>query len=334
MSKNNKLIMAADVGANETSLGLFSPDPAYPPILEETYRTRDFKDAGQMLGKFLSDNGAPGLYRACLAVPGSISDNQSTTTNLPWFVDGKRMATDLGIPEIRLINDLEATATAIPELVEADLFTINPGRRDNHGNIAVISPGTGLGEGFLTNGDGTYTAHPSEGGHSDFAPINRQEIELLQYLQEILGHVSYEQVCSGAGLMNLYSFVKRGYADDESSALRERLNAASDPSRVIIEAAIDESRACPLCLETMSLFVAILGSEAGNLALKTMATGGLYIGGGITPKIRNILDSSLFLKRFFNKGRVSQILSDIPVHVIMNRKTTLNGAALLARQAL
>ena len=333
MSKKSQVILAADIGATKTNLGIFPLEPGRPAIREETYTTRDFKDAGKMLEKFLSEGQPPQLARACLGVPGPVLDNQSTTTNLPWLIDGGQLAADLGIPEIRLVNDLEATATAIPHLGEADLFTINRGLRRQHGNIAVISPGTGLGEGFLTVGaDGRYRAYPSEGGHCDFAPANQQEVDLLQYLQEILGHVSYEQVCSGLGLMNLYGFLKKGRKDLEPAWLSQQLSAAPDPSRVIIEAALDGKQESLLCLETMRLFVGILGSEAGNLALKTMATGGLYIGGGITPRIRKILDSSLFLKGFFNKGRVSQILSDIPVHVIMNQKAPLNGAALLARQ--
>lgn len=333
MTMNDRLILAADIGATKTNLGLFPLDPGQPSIREETCRTGDFTDAGALIAGFLSACGTPKLYRACLGVPGPVLDNQSHTTNLPWIIDGAKLAGDLRIPEVMLVNDLEATATAVPWLHEDDLYTINRGHPRKEGNIAVISPGTGLGEGFLTlDAAGRYTAHPSEGGHSDFAPTNPREIELLQYLQGILGHVSYEQVCSGVGLMNLYGFVKKAYGDTEPVWLSDLLTEAPDPSRVIIESALDEARPCLLCHETMKLFVAILGAEAGNLALKTMATGGVYVGGGITPRISRILDSSLFLKGFFNKGRISRILSDIPVHVIMNHKAPLAGAARLARQ--
>jgi len=191
-----------------------------------------------------------------------------------------------------------------------------------------------LGESFVTgDAHGSHTPHPSEGGHSDFAPNTLEEAELLAWLREIVGHVSYEQVCSSLGLVNIYNFLKTRKGLSEPGWLAEQLQKAADPSRVIVERSLDPTQTCELCRKTMQLFVDILGAEAGNLALKVMATGGVYIGGGITPRITGILDSQLFLKNFLNKGRLAELLSEVPVRVIMNSRAPVLGAAHLVLRA-
>ena len=328
------LILAVDMGGSKTNLGLFEAARPLLPLQQATCRTRDFSDTRALLDHFLADCGRPPVRHACLGVPGPVFANCSTTTNLPWLINGDQLAGELGIERVTLVNDLVATAAALPHLAGEELFTINPGRPRREGNLAVLSPGTGLGEAFVTvDSRGAHTPHASEGGHADFAPNSAEEVELLAWLREIVGHVSYELVCSSLGLVNIYNFLKARGELAEPEWLAGQMQKAADPSRVLVEGSLEQETPCDLCLETMKIFVSILGAEAGNLALKTMATGGVYIGGGITPRITGILDSQLFLKNFLNKGRLSELLSEVPVRVIMNPRAPVLGAAHLALQA-
>ncbi|MDF1579104.1 MAG: glucokinase, partial [Desulfobulbales bacterium] len=285
----------------------------------------------ELLKTFL--NGCPHhVDSACIGVPGPVLDNQSTTTNLPWLISGASLAKELSIGRVRLVNDLEAAAASVPLLKKDDLYELNKGTRRQDANKAVISPGSGLGEAFLTRNEKKtgYIPYPSEGGHCDFAPMSPLEIELLAHLHEKLGHVSYEQVCSGLGIVNIYNFLKESGSEDEPVWLLEMFDREDDPSRVIVNVAMDKERSYPPCRRTMEIFAAILGAEAGNLALKVMAFGGVYIGGGIPPRIIEILDSDKFLKPFLNKGRMSPLLAGIPVYVITNAQAPMLGAAHLA----
>jgi glucokinase len=330
--KNN--ILAVDIGASKTNLGLFPADESpSTPIKEASLVSRDFASATDLLQHFL--NGcSDGIQSACIGVPGPVLDNQSVTTNLPWIINGTELAQDLAIETIRLVNDLEAAAASVPLLQERDLYQLNKGIRRENGNRAVISPGTGLGEAFLCKNDlgNGFTSYPSEGGHCDFAPSNPLQLELLAYLQDEIGHVSFEQVCSGLGISNIYNFLKVSESEREPEWLKELFNQEADPSRVIIEVAMDKERGKSYqhCRKTLEIFVSILGAEAGNMALKVMAYGGVYLGGGIPPRITEILDSSNFLKTFLNKGRMSSLLADVPVHVITNLKAPMLGAASIA----
>ena len=328
----NKNILAVDIGASKTNLGLF-PGNKSPrtPIREASLVSRDFASATDLLQSFL--NGcSDGVDSACIGVPGPVLDNQSITTNLPWLINGAELAQDLAIKKIRLVNDLEAAAASVPLLRESDLYQLNKGVRRENGNRAVISPGTGLGEAFLCRngaGDG-FTSYPSEGGHCDFAPSNSLQLELLAYLQDEIGHVSFEQVCSGLGITNIYNFLKVSAPEREPGWLQELFDQEADPSRVIIDVAMAKEKSYPPCRQTLEIFVAILGAEAGNMALKVVAFGGVYLGGGIPPRITELLDSSIFLKTFLNKGRMSSLLNDVPVHVITNLKAPMIGAASIA----
>ena len=228
---------------------------------------------------------------------------------------------------MRLLNDLNAIAHGVPYLESQDLHTLNAGHPVEKGSIAVVAPGTGLGEAFLTWENGRYHPHTSEGGHADFAPADELQLELLRYLQQRYTHVSFERVCSGMGLPNIYAFLKGTGRATEPDWLAEMLSKASDHTMVIVENALNKEHACEICTMTLELFVGIMGSEAGNMALKVLATGGVYLGGGIPPRILPFLSEGRFMQPFLRKGRLSDVLIPVPVYVIMNPGIALLGAA-------
>jgi glucokinase len=327
-----KNVLAADIGATKTNLGIFPINKSpREPIQEESFLTKDFANATDLLQYFLKGC-SHDVDSACIGVPGPVLDNHSITTNLPWIINGMELAQSLSIKKVLLVNDLEAAAASVPLLQESDLYQLNKGVRRENDNMAVISPGTGLGEAYLSkkhdaNGFITY---PSEGGHCDFAPSNPLQLQLLAHLQEKIGHVSYEQVCSGWGIVNIYDFLKETANEREPEWLVELFDQVADPSRVIIDIAIGKEKSYQPCRKALEIFVDILGAEAGNMALKVMAFGGVYIGGGLPTRIIDVLDSTIFLKTFLNKGRMSRLLNDVPVHVITNLKAPMIGAASIA----
>ena len=227
----------------------------------------------------------------------------------------------------RLLNDLVATASGIPLLQAEDLHTLNAGHPVEHGTLAVIAPGTGLGEAFLTWGGTHYHTWPSEGGHVDFAPTNLFELELLRYMLTRFDHVSYELVCSGMGLPHIYGYLRDVALIDEPDQLAQQIARLEDPTPLIVRCALDTKLPSARCVATLETFTSILGAEAGNLVLKVLATGGIYLGGGIPPRILPFLDSERFTRAFQHKGRFSDILADIPLHVITNSRLALLGAA-------
>jgi glucokinase len=235
----------------------------------------------------------------------------------------------MGYP-ITFINDLEAIATAVPYLTKDDIKVLKQGDPLPGGNIAVIAPGTGLGEAFLTWDGKRYRPHASEGGHADFAPRNFLETELFGYIHAHLEHVSYERICSGPGIYNIYTFLKDRCYAKEPQWLGEELAKADDPTPVIVDYALDAGKKCEICRAALKLFVSILGAEAGNLALKVKATGGIYLAGGIPPRIWPFLEEPEFLESMRNKGRETFLMSSLPVQVIINSKVGLLGAAVAA----
>jgi glucokinase len=247
-------------------------------------------------------------------------------------VDGQQMAADLGVASITLINDLFANAHGIALLEESDFVILNPGVPNSTGNRALISAGTGLGEaGLYADGQGGYHPFPSEGGHVDFAPRNDLELDLLRYLMGRFEHVSYERVLSGPGLHNIYQFLRETGRGEEPAWLAEQI-AQGDPSAAISKSALEGTS--PICVQALDIFVSLYGAEAGNLALKVLATGGAYVGGGIAPKIIRKLSSTAFMKAFSAKGRIGSVLKDIPVRVITNDKAALLGAGRVAALSL
>jgi glucokinase len=228
---------------------------------------------------------------------------------------------------VRLLNDLQAIGYGVPSLGADDLHTLNEGQPVQGGAVAIIAPGTGLGEAFLTWDGRRYESHPTEGGHADFAPTDNLQAGLLQYLLERYDHVSYERVCSGLGLPNIYAYLKDSGHAEEPAWLAEELAKVEDPTPVIVNTALSRDRSCELCKATLDTLVSILGAEAGNLALKVLATGGVYLGGGIPPRILPALQSGAFMEAFRAKGRFRELMSRLPVHVILNPKVGLLGAA-------
>jgi glucokinase len=321
------MLLAGDIGGTKTNLGIFLAEKGpREPIIEATFPSTKYPSLETLVRDFLSRI-TEKVDSASFGVAGPVVKGQAKITNLPWVIDVAQLRETLNLSSVRLINDLEAIAYGVPLLKSEDLHTLNEGAPVLKGTLAVIAPGTGLGETFLIWDGVQYRAYPSEGGHADFGPNNGGEIELLRYLHKKIGHVSYERICSGQGLPNIYAYLKEsGYAE-EPIWLAEKLRSAHDPTPVIVKAALDTEGACELCRATLAMFLSTLGAEAGNLALKVMATGGLYLGGGIAPRIISILGEGGFMERFTNKGRFSELVSRIPVHIILNPKIALIGAA-------
>ncbi len=321
------LSLAGDIGGTKTNLAIFSPEAGpRAPLAEATFPSGRYPSLEALVQEFLSQVNLK-VERATFGVAGPVVAGQSRITNLPWVMDELQLQEALGLSGVRLLNDLEAIANGVPSLEPADLHTLNVGERASEGAISIIAPGTGLGEAYLTWDGSHYQAHASEGGHTDFAPINPLEIGLLSYLLERLGHVSYERVCSGRGIPNIYAYLRdSGYAE-EPDWLAEQLAAADDPTPIIVNNALKSDSACDLCVATLNSFVSILGTEAGNLALKVLATGGVYLGGGIPPRILPALEEGRFWGAFRAKGRMSDLMERMPVHVILNPKVALMGAA-------
>jgi len=323
------MLLAGDIGGTKTNLAIFSSESGpRAPLAEATLPSGDYPSLEALVSDFLAQVELK-PERASFGVAGPVVDGKATITNLPWVMSETQLQTALDLlpGSVHLLNDLAAIAYAVPSLESDDLHTLNEGQAAPGGAIAVIAPGTGLGEGFLTWDGSRYRAHASEGGHTDFAPTNTLEVDLLRYLLDRFGHVSYERVCSGRGLPNIYAFLKdSGYAQ-EPAWLAEQMAAVDDPNPVIVKAALASERRCDLCVATLETFVSILGTEAGNMALNVLATGGVYLGGGIPPRILPALEDGRFLEEFRAKGRMSDLMNRIPVHVILNRKVALIGAA-------
>src|SRR5262245_4971805 len=321
------MFVAGDIGGTKTVLALFEEagDDSLKLVRDETFKSKDHSSLEQILGKFLKGEK---LKAGCFGVAGAVIEGKAQTTNLPWSLDETVLARAIGAPRVKLLNDLEAAAYGMLHLQLPELVSLNPSAGPpRKGNVAVIAAGTGLGEAMLY-WDGTRH-HPlaSEGGHCDFAPQDDLEIELLRYLREKFGgHVSYERVLSGPGYMNCYEFLRdRGYYP-ESAELKARLAASDPPSAAVTQLGI--AGADPLCVATNDLFTAIYGAEAGNLALKCVAVGGVYVGGGIAPKMIQAIQKGPFLEAFLAKGRFQdRLMKDLPIFVATNPRAPLIGAA-------
>lgn len=323
-------VLIGDLGGTKTILAVVSDVTGPRELLhEKTFPSAHYPSLEAIITEFLS-----GLYiqidQVCLAVAGPITNGRATITNLSWFVDAEHLRTAFQLSSVVLINDLEAVAYAIPILQSDDLHIIHEGTPVPGGSIAVIAPGTGLGEGFLSMDGDEYRAHASEGSHVSFGPTNQLQTELLTYMRDRKGfdHVSYERVCSGAlGFSNLYDFLKATGRAKEPEWLKEKLAGSDDPTPIIVESAQDKNNPCEICISVLELFRDILAAEAGNLALKVLATGGVYLGGGISPRILDELQKPVFLEVLRNKGRFQELISQMPVKVILNPKAGLLGAA-------
>ena len=278
------MLIAGDIGGTKTLLALYDASSgARSPIAQAEFHSGNYQSLDDMVGTFIDQAKHP-VEAACFDVAGPVIGGRAHLTNLPWVLDKSAMARSLGLKRVILLNDLKAVAYAVPHLIAEDVHTINEGRAERHGPMGVIAPGTGLGEAFLVWDGGKYTACSSEGGHADFGPNDEAQAGLWQYLSARFGHVAYERVCSGSGLPNIYDFMRDSGRAPELPALAAALSEASDRAPIIVQAALTDP-ADALCGATLDLFVSILGAEAGNLALKVVATGGIFLGGGIPPRI-------------------------------------------------
>ena len=326
------MILAADLGGTKTVLALFdAAEGMERPLYEETFSSRQYDSLEAIVDAFLEATMAR-PQAACFGVAGPVINRRAQITNLPWVINADALSQTFDIPQVHLLNDLQASAIAVPHLPDDAVCTLNVGQRDPTGTIGVIAPGTGLGEAFLVWTGQCYQSCPTEGGHVSFSPVTHEQLELLDYLEPRFGHVSFERVCSGSGMPNLYDYLSQTGRYDEPDWLLDALAQASDPTPVIINTAL--AHKARICVATLDLFVRILGGVVGNMALKVFATGGLYLGGGIPPRILSRLQRPDFLEAICYKGRFRDWVARIPVHVILDPKAALHGAAWHALEVL
>ncbi|HEX5705754.1 MAG TPA: glucokinase [Pyrinomonadaceae bacterium] len=325
------MIIAGDIGGTKTNVALFEGGVdgrgAMSPVAQKSFPSGAYDSLEAILGEFVGEH-RPRLDAACFGVAGPVADGRVETTSLAWTIYEKSLAGLLKLERVRLINDLEATAYGLDALAPAQLYTLNEGHGPRHGHRALVAAGTGLGMAGIYWGGKSYHPIPSEGGHIDFAPHDEQEDALLRYMRErVGGRVSYERVLSGPGLVNIHSFL----ADTEYRDVRPAVDASvEEKSKAAAISAAALARECPVAVEALDMFVEIYGALAGDLALVLKPDGGLYVGGGIAPKILEKLKDGRFMRAFTDKGRMSFINEATPVRVILDDKTALYGAALCA----
>ncbi|MGH8069821.1 MAG: glucokinase [Candidatus Entotheonellia bacterium] len=321
------MILAGDIGGTNSRLAFFAGDgERLERVVEETYTSLDHANLEAMVKKFMSSHDLS-VDVACFGIAGPVRNGRVEAVNLPWVIDARELAHVLRVKVVGLLNDLEAHAYGIAMLAPEDFVLLNQGTPDASGNAAVIAAGTGLGEAGLYWDGQRHRPFACEGGHTSFAPDDPLQMELLGFLRHEYGHVSWERVLSGPGLYNIYRFLRDTGRGEEPDWLTREMHQ-HDPSAVISQAALAGSSA--LCQQALDLFVSLYGAEAGNVALKIMATAGVYVGGGIAPKIIQKLTGSTFMDAFVAKGRLKPLLQEIPVRIIMNDKAALLGAARFA----
>jgi len=318
------MILAGDVGGTKTILAVFEAG-GRAPVVEETYPSRDHASLDEILQSFLGRH-RPGIEGACLGIAGPVKAGRSQATNLPWVVDAAEVGRRLGIASVSLINDLEANAWGLPALGPEDFATLQAGAPEAAGNAAVIAAGTGCGEAGLYWDGRIHRPYATEGGHTDFAPRDELEIDLLRYLLARHARVSVERLVAGPGLLNIYRFLRDTRRAEEPAWLAEAMAAAEGSEGRVISEKAREGQS-PLCELALDVFMSLYGAEAGNLALKAMSLGGLYVGGGIAPKNLWKIQDGTFMKAFLAKGRMRPLLESMPVRVILNQRTALLGAA-------
>ncbi|MBL9122204.1 MAG: glucokinase [Planctomycetaceae bacterium] len=324
------MILAGDIGGTKTNLAVFEiRDHSLAIVAQATFPSREHAGLEEIAKAFLTQHRFP-VDLACFGIAGPVRDGHVDATNLPWAIDAQVLSAHLGVPAVRLLNDLEATAYGIDTVVGAKRACLQAGAPAARGNRAVIAAGTGLGEAGVYWDGRRHSPFACEGGHSDFAPRNELETDLFSHLYGRFGHVAWERVLSGPGLVNLYEFLRDSGRGVESPQLAAALRAG-DPAATISAAAL--SRTCALCEAAVDLFVSLYGAEAGNLALKVLATGGVFVGGGIAPHLIERLKAGAFLDAFVAKGRMEALLRSMPVLVLLDPETALWGAARAAALA-
>ena len=321
------MILAGDIGGTSTRLGTFDVQRGTVVLVDaETFSSRARVSLEDVVREFVSSRSIP-IEHACFAIAGPVIGARVKTSNLPWVIDAVTLSALLHVPHVWLINDLEAAGYGLGLLEEKDLLMLNPGAPQVSGNAGIIAAGTGLGEAGLYWDGGQHHPFACEGGHADFAPRTAEEMELLQHLLRRFGRVSYERVVSGPGLENVYRFLREQAVGEEPAWLVDDM-ARRGTAAAISHAALQGT--CEVATRALDLFVSVYGAEAGNLALKMLATGGLYVGGGVAPRIVAKLTDGTFMDAFVAKGRMRPLLEAIPVRVVLNEHTGLLGAARVA----
>ncbi|MHB1511977.1 MAG: glucokinase [Acidiferrobacter sp.] len=325
--RESDVLLIGDIGGTKTDLLVVSKAAGLAqPLARARLKSAEYPNLQTLLGEFLRTAGLS-VRHACLDVAGPVINGRAQLTNLPWEVDGATLRAELAFTSVDILNDLAAVAHAIPTLQATDLKTLNAGEDTPGATKAIIAPGTGLGEAFLVWDGARYLAQPSEGGHADFAAPTPELTGLAPYLRGRYDHVSYEMVCSGIGIPHLYDFFRDQDGAQESPAFAARLAASPDRTPLILEAALRPDTPNPLCSAAVDAFLTILAAEAGNLALKVFALGGIYIAGGIPPRLLPLIDRARFAQTFCAKGRFAKLLTQIPVHMVVNPDATLMGTA-------
>src|SRR5215471_2441203 len=319
------MILAGDIGATHSRVAAFNSEGnKLPLVVEKIYNSQEHGGLAEILADFVRTEGIP-VHTACFGVAGPVRHGRSKISNLPWTIDSRELAKQLRLQTVGLINDLEAYAYGMDALESKDFVTLQQGAEDAEGNTAVISAGTGLGQAGLVWDGFRHVPFASEGGHSDFAPHNEIEIELLRHLFKKHGRVSYERVLSGPGVKSIYEFLRETKRAEEPKWLEEQMRAAKDQPALISQLALEHK--APICEQTLDIFVSVYGGEAGNCALKFMSTGGMFIGGSIAAKILPKMKEEVFLQAFREKGRMQNLLEEMPVKVVLNDDAGLLGAA-------
>jgi len=321
------MLLAGDVGGTKVRLALFSPG-RHDTVQEKRYWAKDFPDLSTLMRAFLKEMGSPPIRSACIGVAGAVVNGRGKETNISWVIDAEKLKEELGLPKMWVINDLEAHAWGLGVLKKEELVCLQPGVKVQ-GNQALIAAGTGLGEAGLYWDGRQHLPFACEGGHVDYAPTNEEELALWHFFRGMYEHVSYERILCGTGIYELYRFLVvtgREMADPEI----EKLSAADAPQKRITEKAMQgDSR---VCVHALDLFVSIYGAECGNTALKFLSLGGIFIGGGIVPHIVPFFTKKNFISPFRDKGRFAGLLDKIPVHIVLNERTALLGAARYAQE--
>lgn len=319
------LVLAGDIGGTKTLIGAYERDRLRPRrMLARTYSTLDHQALPEIVTRFLADAAidARAIRVACFGVAGPVIDEAADLTNVPWRVDARAVAATFGFPQVRLLNDLAAMAYSIPVLEPSEVLVLQQGTADGEGPIGLIAAGTGLGEGVLHRVDGHWVASPTEAGHADFAARTEREMALVRDLTQRYGRAEVEHVISGRGMLNIHRVVHR----EPCTAVAD----LDDPNAAALISAAALERRCHGCVETLDLFVEAYGAEAGNLALRSVATGGVFVGGGIAPKILPAITAGAFVRAFSAKPPLDAMLRAMPVSIILNDEAGLLGAAAFA----
>ncbi len=326
------VMLAGDVGATKTVLGLFETGPPRPiMICSNVYPSKSYDSLESIILEFLSGHGAPSVKSACFGVPGPVLGARCVTTNLDWVVSSRDLVNLLGTSRVVLVNDLVATAMAAPRLNDDEVKILNTGRPDETGALGIVAPGTGLGVALMIWTGSSYQPIASEGGHVDFAPTDEEQVLLLRYMLKRFPRVSVERLASGPGLLEIFNWMsaENRLTDD---VFHKEINSSPNPAGLITKGAIESGN--PICDRVLDIYVSILGSVCGNLALTAMTTGGIFLGGGVSPKILPRLLDAKFLEAFTNKGRFTELIQSIPVKIILNDRAALIGASIMASQEL